>query len=96
MSALKWAKTSDVSGQRNGGWGSLKAGKQAMGRAGSDCLILVRQLSLQRKNEKQKCIQIFIELSVSTIILCHRGSSVSPKHKTPSLIEREGDGGHGD
>lgn len=94
MSTLKWAKVSDVSGQRNGGGGSREAGKQAMGLASSDCL--TRRLSLQRKNEKKRCIQISIEFSVSGIILCHRVSSVGYKHKTPSLIERERDGGHGD
>lgn len=77
--------------------GSREAGKQAVGLASSDCLTLARQWSLQRENEKEnRCIQISIEFSVSGIILYHRVLSVSPKYKTPSLIERERDGGHGD
>lgn len=50
LSALKWAKMSDASGQRNGDRGDPGSWKASDGLARSDHLTLARQLSVRRKN----------------------------------------------
>lgn len=50
-----------------------------MGLASSEYFILVRELDLQRKIKKKDAFKYSLSSSVSGIVLCPRGTSVSPK-----------------
>lgn len=79
----------------------MEAGKQVACLLSSDCLTLALARGLSCKGKwagggGEVTFKIFIEFFLLGIILCCWGSSVSPKHKTPSLVEREWARGHSD